>query len=444
MALLRRLRFSKVATRILTGFIFLIVFTSYARTHSGTTVADDDHGDSGSELWRHSVSDQDNNETIGECYTNGMTVDGIFELILADEYERMDPSLPKSIRSLKERGAHRCWHKHSTFLQHLLGVHNILRLWGQGQTIGRVGLFHSAYSNSYVNLALYDPLTERQTMKDLIGDRAEGLVHLFCIINRQEVVVNTLLKSGAIPREGIHVPHLRNKNDTVYLSPETLRLLVVFTMADIADQYFGWQDQLFGGGGSRGSMIIPGRDDQTLHNPGAIWPGVSKPGLWMSYVSQLAAVAHTFELSASELNPLEKHSEQRSLDYPPVFNSGTVTLSLENETLSRDLYWSAVSSEIKDPKEILSTVQSCISINPWAFEPYVISAQILLQMNEHTQAEEYAGKALSLQKEWGTAWDKRLSFEAWVSWTRVLYQRARDQSGWPVNSWDVNNFGLVQ
>ena len=26
--------------------------------------------------------------------------------------------------------------------------------------------------------------------------------------------------------------------------------------------------------------------------------------------------------------------------------------------------------------------------------------------------------------EWGTAWDKRLSWDAWVAWTRVLLQTA--------------------
>ena len=100
--------------------------------------------------------------------------DIILERILASEYESLDPVvLTNSIKALKERGAHRCWHKHSTFLEHLLGVHNILRLWGQGRQIGRVGLFHSAYSNSYVNLALFDPAQERQTMKELIRDDAE-------------------------------------------------------------------------------------------------------------------------------------------------------------------------------------------------------------------------------------------------------------------------------
>jgi hypothetical protein len=56
-----------------------------------------------------------------------------FELILAEDYDELDGRvLTTSIRALKQRGAHRCWHKHSTFLEHLVGVHDILRLWGQG------------------------------------------------------------------------------------------------------------------------------------------------------------------------------------------------------------------------------------------------------------------------------------------------------------------------
>jgi len=164
----------------------------------------------------------------------------ILESILAENWEEVDPHvLSRCLESLKGRGTHRCWHKHSTFLQHLLGVHSILRLWGQGKTVARVGLFHSAYSNSYVNLALYDPVIERDSIASLVGEEAEAVVYTFCIIDRQEVVVNTLLRQGFIPPDGLYEQHMRNKKERVFLSTETLRLLVVFTMADIADQYFG-------------------------------------------------------------------------------------------------------------------------------------------------------------------------------------------------------------
>ncbi|GAX19989.1 hypothetical protein FisN_1Lh537 [Fistulifera solaris] len=381
-----------------------------------------------------------------ECFLSAETItnssrNATFELILAEDYDQLDgPVLATSIGALKQRGAHRCWHKHSTFLEHLVGVHNVLRLWGQGQKIARVGLFHSAYSNSYVNLALFDPWTERDVMTRLIGPEAEELVHLFCIIDRQKVVVNTVLKQGFIPLEGLSVPHLREADKEVFLSAETLRLLVVFTMADIADQYFGWQDQLFGGGGEAGSMIIPGQDREDRHDTAALWPGVSKPGLWMSYVSDLAQVVKRFH------DEMGSARDEALPAIPPVFANGTSTLLLQDEEKARDLYWSVVSSSGEpdnDPKNTIQQLQECHERNPWAFEPLVLLAQKLLHQNDHERAQAAATQALQLQQDWGTAWDKRLSFGAWVAWTRVLLQRASERDPWPTNSWEVNNLGLV-
>lgn len=311
----------------------------------------------------------------------------------------------------------------------------------KGNTIARVGLFHSAYSNSYVNLALFDPLKERGIMTHLIGPEAEDLVHLFCIIDRQQVVVNTVLKQGFIPSDGLSVPHLRDPSKQVFISAETLRLLVVFTMADIADQYFGWQDQLFGGGGESGSMIIPGQDMEDRHESDAIWPGISRPGLWMSYVSDLAQVVKRF------------HDEEGSArdealpPIPPVFANGTEKLSLQDEEKARDVYWSVVSASSernRDSNVIIAQLHECHEKNPWAFEPLVLLAQKLLHRNDFDGARNAAEHALRLQQDWGTAWDKRLSFSAWVAWTRVLQQRANDRVPWPKNSWEVNNLGLVR
>lgn len=336
--------------------------------------------------------------------------------------------IARSINLLKDRGAHRCWHKHSVFLDHLVGVADILYLWNPLDDILRfVGLFHSAYSNSYVNLSLLDPATERPLLRDVIGADAEEIVFLFCSIDRQAIVVNTLLRNGFIPEAGLSVRNIRGGDD-VYLSAEMLFQLVVFTMADIADQYFGWQDELFGGGGTAGSMIIPGEDVEERHVPSKLWPGVSKPGLWMSYVSQLAQVAATFGNSSNRI--------------PPVFHSGTQLLTVENEAKARDLYWSVVTSQV-DGREVETTLQACIQANPWAFEPHVLLAQSLIQSGDFESAAVAATKALDLQHQWGTSWDKRLPFGAWVAWTRVLLQQAQAKEPWPTNSWKVNNLGLV-
>jgi hypothetical protein len=360
----------------------------------------------------------------------------LFDYILADDYDKIDSLvLINSIQTLKERNAHFCWHKHSTFLDHLLGVHHILRLWQQGHIIGRVGLFHSAYSNSYVNLALFDVRTERPIMQQLIGTDAEQYVYLFCIIDRQDVVVNTLLSQGYIPNDGLYVQHLRLPNETVYLSANTLHLLLVFSMADTADQYFGWQDTLFGGGGIHGSMILPGQDHPDRHRTKALWPGMSKPGVWMSYVSDLGRVARTFQSS--------KNTTTSIVNVPPVFDNGTKSISVLDEQEARDLYWSVVTEEVYDENDILSTLIACTNKNPWIFEPLVMLAQVYAHRDEYDIAIQYATLALRIQSQWGTAWDKRLSFKAWVAWTRVILQRAQEHKPWPNNAWEVNNFGYV-
>jgi hypothetical protein len=365
--------------------------------------------------------------------------DKLFENILAEDYEALDIALPKSIVELKKRGAHRCWHKHSTFLQHLLGVHNILRLWGQNETVGRVGLFHSAYSNSYVNLALFDPedTKERNLTTELIGTDAEELVHIFCSIDRQSIVVETILKNGEIPESGLLVPHLRHYEENVFLSSEVLYILVIFTMADIADQYFGWQDSLFGGEETVNSMLIP-IESIDSHESTSIWPGLSQPGLWMSYLSQIGSIAQTYALSQGEASVF------LAIRIPPVFESCTQILLRSDEIKARDLYWSVVTGEIRNFDDMIVALETSVKYNPWTFEPHVLLAQKYLHINNFTEGEASASRALNLQRQWGTAWDKRMSFAAWVAWTRVLLQRAKDQLKWPANSWEVNNFGLVR
>lgn len=401
------------------------------------------------------ISSLSSPSTDGECDVTEegiypkthVTTSEIYELILAENYKVLDPALPLTIEQIKERGGHRCWHKHSTFLDHLLGVHNILRLWGQSPIVGRVGLLHSAYSNSYVNLALFDPNKdeERNGMRTMIGHDAEEIVHLFCIIDRQSVVVDRILGNGYIPNEELQVPHLRNKNETVHLSSEIMRLLVIFTMADVADQYFGWQDRLFGGLEGENSMLIPGDDDQRKHESTALWPGTSKPGLWMSYVSELGAVLYKHDVAAASDNDnVDDDVDERRIimPIPPVFDNCTKILSRENEAKARDLYWSVV-MEVVPSDRVIETLQQASKINPWFYESYVMLAQKYLHQNENGKAKEAAEKALSLQMMWGTAYDKRMSFPAWVAWTRVLYQRANEGAGWPENSWEVNNFGMV-
>jgi len=112
---------------------------------------------------------------------------------LRGEEADVDPALPGLAAVLRAAGAGECWHKHGTFLAHLLDVHRILRLWGAPDAVARCGLFHSSYSNSYVDLAIFQPDTGRGQVRGIIGADAERLVHLFCVVPRQQLVHDDLL-----------------------------------------------------------------------------------------------------------------------------------------------------------------------------------------------------------------------------------------------------------
>lgn len=72
--------------------------------------------------------------------------------------------------------------------------------------------------------------------------------------------------------------------------------------ADVADQQYAWQDDLFGDNqwrpqSSSGAAIIKEEEAQPIMHAYTLWPGLSKPGLWMSFVSKLAVLARTCSLS---------------------------------------------------------------------------------------------------------------------------------------------------
>ncbi len=93
---------------------------------------------------------------------------------------------------------------------------------------------------------------------------------------------------------------------------------------------------------------------------------------------------------------------------------------------------------------IIDTLRECITLNPYIFEPLVLLTQSYLHINDFSNARLTAENAMRLQEHWGTAWDKRLGFPAWVAWTKVLHQRAMEKLSWPTDSWEVNNLGLVK
>lgn len=348
-----------------------------------------------------------------------MTLPHPLPALLHDDYAAIDARMPEYLDVLAQQGAAEIWHKHGTFKDHLLGVWRILAGWKQSEDVCRLGLFHSVYSNSFVRMALFhtDRPADRRRLADLIGDEAERLVHAFCIIDRNELLFAHVLAPGGIPADGITLKDFRN-GSPVQLSRADVGAFIAVTMADYAEQFFGWQDRMFGNGPG-----LSGNNFQSL------WPGDGRPGLWMNLQAQMAKV-----LKTTGHEPL-----------PPVLDACTKPLDPGAEREARDRYWRVVCdlTDAPDAPEAIRLLDEATTLNPFAAEPHALLAQLLIHRERFADAETHAAKAIELLVAWGTPWDKRMPWGAWVAWSRVLWKAAREHS-WPDDAMGVISLGEVR
>ncbi|KAK7407811.1 hypothetical protein VNO78_09915 [Psophocarpus tetragonolobus] len=403
---------------------------------------------------------------------------------LRGELESIDDKLPSMVGVLQSMGAGECWHKHGSFLHHLLDIYRILYLWNAPPPVCLCGLFHSAYSNSYVNLAIFHPSTGRHVLRSLVGPQAERFIHLFCVVPRHPLIHDHLLfhysdsellhhlsqshislhnakngvfdphqawrkkLQGLVPAEGVRVKHIRT-GESVQVSRRIVAIFIMMTMADFCDQLFGFQDSLFDNAN--------GRLEFSGNNCGALWPGDGKPGLWLNSISRMGAVynliAREEEIFIEEkkrsgsgsgsgsVSDIER-DEDIELVIPPVFDGCTKVLDAGDQIVARDLYWEAVSKGSAGGVNVEELLVGCIRKNPFVGEPYVVLSQVYVTEGRFEEAEKHAEIGLMLLLQWGCPWDKRTSWEAWVAWTRLLLMKAKDKS-WPNSSWGILNLGLV-
>src|SRR5207253_1498525 len=75
-------------------------------------------------------------------------------------------------------------HSKTPFLAHLLGVYTDLKEWGCPEHVVLAGLFHSIYgTEAFQGFSL--PLSKRDEVRGLIGERAERLAYLNCALTRE-------------------------------------------------------------------------------------------------------------------------------------------------------------------------------------------------------------------------------------------------------------------
>lgn len=96
----------------------------------------------------------------------------------------MDPNYRTMIDFLRGLGTEDVPHSgEQGFLAHLVGVFRDLELWDCERDVCRAGLFHSIYGTElFQRFAL--PLERRGEVRELIGERAERLAFVNCLMDR--------------------------------------------------------------------------------------------------------------------------------------------------------------------------------------------------------------------------------------------------------------------
>ncbi|CAL1388384.1 unnamed protein product [Linum trigynum] len=360
--------------------------------------------------------------------------------LLRAEHNSLDDKLPSLLSLLHSAGAGECWHKHGTFVEHLYGTYRMLKLWGSPEAVCRCGLFHSTYSNAYVSLALF-PHTEssRAQLRAHLGPDAERLVHFFCSVPRQKLVFGRILMGG------VTVENIKT-GEEITLPRRIVALLLLFTLADFADELFSFQDELY--------ENLDGRLDFSGNSATPLWPGAGKPGLWVNLISRIAAIYNLLvreeeifmeERRSGGISVDKERDENIELVVPPIFDGCRKIVDAGDQIIARDMYWEAVcgnASENNDCKAEELLVKS-LEKNPFLGDPHLVLAQVYLAKGRFEAAEVAAEKGLKLLLEWGTAWDKRVSWEGWVGWGRVLVMKAKEKS-WPKTSWGIRSLGLIR
>ena len=106
--------------------------------------------------------------------------------------------------------------------------------------------------------------------------------------------------------------------------------------------------------------------------------------------------------------------------------SGTTVLEQHQEYKARALYWQANQNERTMPAMQLEELyKQSIICNPFIAEPRIILSQLLYNRGKYKEACVQASKSIDLLYQWGTHWDKRVSFEQWIGFARMMHMRAR-------------------
>ncbi len=136
----------------------------------------------------------------------------------------MDEPLERRLRFLRRANTEAMPHSDRALLDHLVGTRRLLAEWGSRPAVCDAGLFHSVYGTEHYEPQAM-PLSTRTEVRQVIGDEAEALVWLFCMM-RRETFDRNLGRDGSLS-----VQH-RSTGEELPLTHAQFNDLVTMTFAN--------------------------------------------------------------------------------------------------------------------------------------------------------------------------------------------------------------------
>jgi aspartate beta-hydroxylase len=262
---------------------------------------------------------------------------------------------------LRKAGAQRLRHAHGrTLYDHLIGTQEILRRWLQPRWLQDAGAMHSVYSTDVYRKQLL-PLSSRDSVRAVVGERAERLAFLFGALCRDSFFAG-IDAHDRIPEHGIAVKQAAADARPEWLSCHEAAHLLLLHMANLAEQ-------------SRGAQGEPGR--------------------WLARLSRLGA----------------KLDDTQTL-IPPAFASFTAIVTPEQEDEARRDYLAGLAA--KDDREASALLATASRSCRWIAEPRVACAYRALRAGNPAAARSAIAEARRTLIELGVAWDSRLAYDDWL------------------------------
>ncbi len=251
---------------------------------------------------------------------------------------------------------------------HLVNTFHILAAWKQPLRVQYAGLVHSVYSTDVFNHQTFS-MNERDHIRALVGEDAERLAHLFCTIDRREL----LLAVRASPIDAADTFRVSGRLDgrPVDVTGRDAGDLLAIYMANAAEQ-----------------SCRPDRN----------------PARWLSNVSLLGRDAR----------PLAEV-------VPPVFDGCTTLISKAEESQFLIGYQQMIEHFAEHNTPELGQRRQGQPIDwPVVAEPLIWTALHSMANGVTVDAGELGMVAADRLRRWGTPWDKRLSLRQWLQLCAVL------------------------